>query len=254
MLRIRTALTLAALPLLACETNVRVENLPGVVDTVGPAYFDGEELRITFSTYDPEGDAVDIDATFSTGGDFQPIPLPEGTLDDVVSERARSTEHVVVWAIEGVVASTDSVTVRFGAPGQAAVTFGPFVPDELDDEPARRPVEDVGTDASVEDTGDTSADVDASDDAADVAEDATDTQNDVAADVPGDTADGVSDTAADGSDADAVDADVTDTSEDTDVDAADATDTTDTADASDADVSDVTTDAADADAPDAPDI
>ena len=131
-------------------------------------------------------------AEYSTGGDFRPVPSVNGRIDGVVTERARSTPHTLVWTLDGEVAPTDSITVRL-TPSErpdSAASLGPFVPVALAaDPPTRPPSPDAG--------GDAGSDA-ATDAASDTASDATDTAADAAADSA--PADAGSDTADAGSD------------------------------------------------------
>ena len=254
---------LAAVVASACGNRVDVSNSPGMVDSIGPATFDGTTLIVQFSTWDAEGDAVDVIAEASIGGgEFGPIGV---NLDGLVTARSASTPHALRWTSGDGFAATDSVVLRLYAAergSESAAALGPFVPVELDIPAEPRPAPDATLDAS--DAG-SDAPLDAADANDGDGGDTADAQSD--ADAPSDV-DAAADTDAPDSttDTDAADvADATDTT--TDTDAADAADTTtdtttdtdaaDVADAADAaDAADTATDATDAadtatDAPDA---
>ncbi len=206
----------------ACQTDIHVEDLAGYVDSVGPATFDGTTLTVAYTTWDEAGDAFDVAAEFSTGGDFAPIPSVDGLIVEVTTDQARSTPHALRWTLGDSVTADTEITVRLYAADrpEAAAVLGPFVPSELNNAPTPRA--DVGTDAVTTDAGasDVSEDAtteDATTEDAATEDAATDTTEDALTDADGSgDADVIedADTDADGSG----DADVTEDA-DTDLDA-----------------------------------
>ena len=169
----------------ACQTDIHVEDLAGYVDSVGPATFDGTTLTVAYTTWDEAGDAFDVAAEFSTGGDFAPIPSVDGLIVEVTTDQARSTPHALRWTLgDGVTADTE-ITVRLYAADrpEAAAVLGPFVPSELNNAPTPRA--DVGTDAVTTDAGASDVSEDATTEDATTEDAATDTTEDALTDADG---------------------------------------------------------------------
>jgi len=123
----------AAVALVACTEDAQIGELAGYVDSIGPASFDGETVSIPFSTWDEDGDRLDVDVSFARGeGDFEPITI----IEDLASDPAVSTSHTFQWNISGQSIETASVSVRMfvvDRPGSELI-LGPFTPATLSDD------------------------------------------------------------------------------------------------------------------------
>ena len=130
MLR-RTLAACAVLALAACTEDAQIGALAGYVDSIGPASFDGETLSIPFSTWDEDGDRLDVDVSFARAdGAFETIALLEG----IASDPAVSTSHTFLWEeFSEARVETASIRVRMfvvDRPGSELI-LGPFTPATL---------------------------------------------------------------------------------------------------------------------------
>jgi hypothetical protein len=129
----RTVAAAAVLFLLSCTEDAQVGDLAGYVDSIGPASFDGESLSIPFSTWDEDGDRLDVDVSFSRGdGAFETIAILEG----LASDAAVSTPHTFVWDITDANVETASLRFRMfvvDRPGSELI-LGPLTPATLNDD------------------------------------------------------------------------------------------------------------------------
>lgn len=136
----KTSLALAILVLLsACTENAEIGDLAGHVDSIGPASFDGRVLSVPFSTWDEDGDPLDVDVSFARGdGTFEPLIV----LEDLASEVAVSTAHTFIWGPDSqyseAITSVETTAIRvrmfvIGRPDSELI-LGPFTPTLLGDD------------------------------------------------------------------------------------------------------------------------
>lgn len=128
----RLTLVLSLVSLAACSETVEVGDLAGYVDSIGPASFDGQLVAVPFSTWDEDGDRLDVEVSFArAGGDYEVIEV----LEDLFSDVAESTAHTFVWDITDASVETAAITIRMNVvdrPG-AAIELGPFTPSTLNE-------------------------------------------------------------------------------------------------------------------------
>ncbi|MFT6397423.1 MAG: hypothetical protein ACJAYU_002176 [Bradymonadia bacterium] len=128
----RLTLLISLVSLAACTEDVDVGDLAGYVDSIGPASFDGELIAVPFSTWDEDGDRLNVEVSFARGGgDFEMIEV----LEDLFSDVAESTEHTFVWNITDENVETAEITIRMNVVERpaAAIELGPFTPATLND-------------------------------------------------------------------------------------------------------------------------
>ena len=125
--------TAALLILSACTEDAEVGDLPGYVDSIGPASFEDGTLTIPFSTWDEDGDAVDVDVALARGdGAFETIAV----LEELATEAATSTAQTFLWDELAPDDVNADLTIRMFVVDrpEAALTLGPFTPATLGDD------------------------------------------------------------------------------------------------------------------------
>lgn len=128
----RISIALSLVCFAACTEDVEIGELAGYVDSIGPASFDGELVTVPFSTWDEDGDRLDVEVSFARAdGNFELIEV----LEDLSTDAAESTQHTFVWDTNGANVQTAAITLRMNVVERpaAAIELGPFTPATLND-------------------------------------------------------------------------------------------------------------------------
>ncbi len=89
-----------ALTLLAgCSTRISVDDVPGRPVALGPLLLDGDAVVVELAVWDHEGDAVDLELRWGTGGSADTVAtaLSPYSLRGLPTDPGLETRHVVVW-------------------------------------------------------------------------------------------------------------------------------------------------------------